>query len=169
MGNNTERVSSAEGGKTIFREEYDYWRKLGHAHKVATHRAIDYYRKFTSREVTDNFEVIQETRQDESAIDPSEYVGFNQLVARVVANSSAQESKFVFLMVRMQQLEQYLNLENTNLAVFYCGDSYPDSVQEMAAALGYTCQNSGSSLSTLRLRKKVGKLLSELGHTLGSQ
>lgn len=168
MSNNTERVSSAEGGKTIFREEYDYWRQLGHAHTVAMHRAIDYYRKFTKREVTDNFEVFQETMQDEFAVDPSEYVGFNQLISRVVANSSAQESKFVFLMVRMQQLEHYLNLENMNLAVFYCGDAYPDSMQEMAAALGYSCQKSGSSMSTLRLRKKVGKLLSELGHALGS-
>lgn len=165
---NHDRVTTADGGITIFREEYNYWRKLGHAHIVARNKAIDYYRKFTSREVTDNFDILQETIEDESAVSAIEYVSFNQMLDRVVTSANAQESKFIFLMVRMQQLEGCLNAENLNRSVFYCGDAYPDTMQEMAAALGYTCQKSGSSMSTLRLRKKMGKMLEDLGFSLGS-
>jgi hypothetical protein len=150
-------------GNNIFREDYLYWRKTGLNHTSATNKAIDYYRKFTSREVTTDWEVFQETVMDNKSTCLENRVIFNDMIQKLVRGLEPKERKFLFLVVRQQCLYEELNEENQDLCDFYAGDSSPNSSQDIAAEMGFTVQSSGASVSVTRYKHRIQETLQNLG------
>lgn len=148
---------------SIFQENFEYWRSQGESVIVARNKAIDYYRKFTKREVTDNWETFQGTIEDENHIAPLELISFNQTVSKLIEAATVKDRKFLFLIIKQHDLDQYLNPENEALCDFYTGDKRPEKMFEVAGMMGFSCQASGSSISANNHKKILQSLVKELG------
>jgi len=154
---------TATEGISIFREEYRYWRRSGLNHVCAYNRAVDYYRKFTMREVTEDWELRADSMADPNAVDPEQYTYFNQMVSKAVNGLNPKERKFLFLVIRQIGVDSDLNEENTMLCDFYAGNHHPERMHEIAGIMGFSCQASGSSITAGNYRKRLQRVFESLG------
>ena len=135
-------------GNTIFEEEYQYHRSLGKSHIEAYHRAVDYYRKFTRREITSGWEEYSETFEQKIHTEASQIIHVNETFSKLfpkVKEVSDKAGKLLCLIFRFEGLEQFLNEENIKIIYEEVGDDYPEAVWEMAKMLGYKTKGSSSS------------------------
>lgn len=103
-------VSQSVRDNYVFQTEYNYWRSQGQAHIVAHRKAIDYYRKFTSREVTVEWVKAADAQ---AFVDPisekEEHIHFNQIVRLAMANLTERQGEFLCMILVQQDLDQFLD------------------------------------------------------------
>jgi hypothetical protein len=161
-------VSELEGGAptarqmSIFQENFEYARKtLGYTYIESKCYAIDYYRKFTAKERTENFDVMTEGLQDES-VSAFDHVLFNELVTKMDEAADLKQAQFLYLVVRQQDLERYLDRRNLLRCVEVCGSEEPEEVKDIAKVMGFTVRANGSCNSMARYRRQLQELFSGL-------
>lgn len=154
----------------IFRLEYDYWRQQGQAHIVCYRKAIDYYRKNTRREVTENYkQKIDEIAYDNSAEDIIEKINFNQNIARAFLEVDSEiERELLAYIIIQQEVFQYLDDRMLAVVEKYTKGNHPENAKEIAECMGFKLNSIGVSTKLYNTRKKIAAIFSNIGFTLES-
>lgn len=152
-------IDADDSRKTIsqFQDNYRYYRSQGHSHTEAKNMAIDYHRRYTARECTDNWDEFSATVEDER-LTQYDLVLYNQTVTALAASCNPKQMQFLFATIRFEQLEDQLNENNLRLCHTVCADFYPDSVREIAEWMGFSIRKNGSCNSIVRYRQQLAEL-----------
>jgi hypothetical protein len=162
-------ISQSERNNAVFREEYSYYRRMGHAHVVAERRALDYYRKFLRREITENWErLVDEQYQDDQAQEVIEGIQFNQIVARMLKELTARQRELFCYVVVQQDLDRYLDAANLRLVERVTGGRRPVEVREIARLMGLNLSRIGVCTPITKMRQRIREAMTRSGFTLES-
>ena len=160
----TEGISQHIRNNAVFREEYEYHKRCGHAHSVAERRAIDYYRKYTSREITQDWQrLADETLQDGQAQGVIDTISFNQSVARMLKHVTPKQRVFIAFEIVRNDLDRWLNDENGKFVARLTKRKRPEEVREMASCMGLAFNNIGVATPLTKMRQRIRVRLREIG------
>lgn len=183
---NTETISSSAEGSdveyrdvtrnfehvSVFEEEYRYWRLEGFSHFEARNKAIDYYRKFTRREVTESETMSLDHFAMDEDVTVDQVLDFNVILDRVKEiqygrngryGSKEKLMKLLFLIIRMESLDEYLSPENAKLCQKLVGSERPSSMAEIATAMGFKVKANGCSNTLTEYKYGLQNLLNDFG------
>lgn len=138
------RDDALKGEISIFQEQYNYNRACGMSHLEARCRAIDYYRRYTKREVTATHEnefgesvsILSNTADDSTSME--EHVSFNDLVEKLAAKvTNPKALKLMWLLIKKEGLDEHLDAENMANMKASIGSSTPETVDDLSRELGF--------------------------------
>jgi hypothetical protein len=98
----------------IFDENFRYYCSIGYDPCYAKRKAIDYFRRFTSREVLEDFEKFSE-HEDKETISQEDLIIFNSLIKKVSKSFSKKDGRLrtlLFCHIRKENLDCFLDQEN---------------------------------------------------------
>ena len=148
---------------SIFDENVEYYKtqineKTGNLFTSleAKNKARDYYNRYTAREITSGWLDRAEMHESRNA-DPLQYEEFNDLVEKIFNHENCVEKakKIFALMIRLNNLEQFLYEELKEKIVDLVGDYYPTKNQDIATAVGFKIQKSGGCASLNDYKKRI--------------
>jgi hypothetical protein len=151
---------------STFLDNYQYARRTGMTHVEAHHYAIDYHRKFTAREATDNWDDVKGSFMDEGSLDAIDQIAINETLGQIVRAirielipaMAEKMLRFLFLTLRKEDVDQHMNEALLLECVTNAGDCYPDEVKDIAAAMGFVIRPNGSCNSMTRYRKQLQEI-----------
>lgn len=158
---------------SIFEEEYNYWRACGETHFNAKNKAIDYYRQYTRREILESDTMTLDMMEGpEVPVTEDEKYHFNQIVEKFLSieygyngmyGNKEKVTKMLFLVIRMENLDQYLNFKHAEMSHKLIGDVEVLRMQDIAVALGYKVKSNGTSTGCLELKYGLQNILRDFG------
>lgn len=158
-------VKQLDRNLTVFQEEYNYYRKLGHSHSVATNYAIDYYRKHTKHEITENW-VKQADESTSVEDDTIETIQFNEVVRSIFKelkeNYNDSYVKLFSLIIVQQDLDENLDQDLQDLVYSYTKESRPELNKDLIDCMGMKPSKIGISVPLYNMRMKIKELCSSL-------
>jgi len=141
--------NSYRGSRTIFDEEYAWHRAAGLSHIEAKNKAIDYYRRYTVREVSNSNPEMSDTEffgADERA-NPEEEVAFNLMFRDTLNNLQETRQKVAFIIfARAHGCDEMFD-ETTWKMANDVTEVYPESTKkiDLARACGYAVNDRGNA------------------------
>ncbi len=167
-------VSQFDRNNHIFQEEYDYWRKQRgvdgkplHSHITAYNRAVDYYRKFTAHEATQNWkQAVDREHHDTQAEDMVERIQFNQVVATMFTKLTPRQKELLCFVIVQQDLDQYLNEENAKTVRAIVKKKRPEDVKDIAKAMNLNLSKVGVCTPITKMRQRIRESFRQQGFTL---
>ena len=169
----SEDKKEVEGGISQFDEEYLYWIRQGYDHTSAKNKAIDWYRKFGSREVTVSSFTPPE---DKSEIFEDELLGpdsrptqdriseLSNLVRKFLEGTkSERDRKYFVILLRAHGLDENLDDDTFDLLETVT-EVRPASHKRMdiAKAMGFKVKDNGSTSSMHTVHNSVKAKFVEL-------
>lgn len=154
---------------STFLDNYQYAVRIGGTHTEARNFAIDYHRKFTAREATDNWDAVKGSFEDEDVTSQYDSVLMNERITNIVRGARIELTapmadkliQWTMLLFRQHGIDQMMNEENLKLCIQYCGDENPDEVKDIARAMGFTIRPNGSCNSMTRYRKQLQEIVAK--------
>lgn len=126
---------------TVFEDNVNYFRAIGKSPLEAKHRAIDYYRQFTKREVTSTWDIFSEKAANEDQLDVEEILYLNEVFSKVVdeclKRREKKSAKIFCLLLRLEGLDAHLNEKNLDMSDLLCGNDYPEAIWEVGVMAGF--------------------------------
>lgn len=153
-------------GTTIFSEEYNYWKSQGYNHTSAKNKAIDYYRKYTSREVTVDWQIVADQVEcHEDHI--QDKIQVNDVIRVVLTKLTKRQTEFLFYVIWQQDLDQYLDQDLLDIAALYV-KGRPSEVKDIANYMGIALNSIGVAIPITKMRQRIRKVFDEAGFSLAS-
>lgn len=159
----------------IFQTEYKSWKDIGYSHIEAKNKAIDYYRKFTSREYyVDLSSYCNEDMKDENRFhNIHDVVAFNELIEILLNNleKDTKVKKMFCAYVISLRLDELLNEKNAKIVKSELPGFKPEKLivkgkggggwEEIAIVLGYAPNNVGVDTCRRNLRVQLKEILED--------
>jgi hypothetical protein len=150
----------------IFRMEYDYWRNNGQAHIVAHRKAIDYYRKHTSREVTENWIAKADNHEQSHQIEEAtERIQFNDIVRLILSELTDRQLEFFCYIIVQQDLDQQLDDDLFKIVITNTHGNRPEEVKDIANFMGLKLSKTNVCTTLTMSRNRIKAIFVKYGLT----
>lgn len=157
-------VSQSERNNYVFQTEYNYWRSQGQANIVAHRKAVDYYRKFTSKEITVDWVQAADLQ---ASVDPigekEDQINFNQIVRLVLKDLTDRQQEFFCMILVQQDLDQFLDDDLYDLVESHTKGERPETVKEIADLMGLRLNSINVCTPLTKSRQRIKKVFEDLG------
>lgn len=170
-------ATQSETNDCKFQEVYNYYRKQwylckktnkwihGHAHIVARRKAIDYYRKYLKREVTENWitqadAAVQDNHIEEEVV---ERMQFNDIVRIVLTELTDRQLEFFCYVIVQQDLDRYLDDELFKIVITNTCNNHPESVKEIAGCMKLKVSGIGVCTTLTKSRQRIKAIFEKYG------
>lgn len=157
-------VSQSERNKFVFWEEYRYWKQQGHVHIVAMRKAIDYYRKYTSREVTCHWVAVADSvAAGQTYSNVEERLHFNSVVRSTLGALEGEQRVLFCYIIVQNDLELELNEDLLAEVLMVTGHNEPTEMKEIAACMNKSVSKKGVCTTLTHLKRHIRETMREMG------
>ena len=171
-----EDLELSKKGISQFDEQVEYYQKIGLTYTEAKNKAIDWYRRYGSKEVTvstitsdkdlgdDGYQEEEKLFGSDSRPNQEAITHISSLVRKYLEHTKSNRDKRYFVvLIRAHGLDQYLD-EDTFDLISSVTDAYPVSSRrkDIAESLGLKVKENGSSSHLYLIHNEMKKKFIEL-------
>lgn len=146
-----------------FREEYDFYRRMGELHVVALNRARDYYNAYLRYEVS--LSDVLDTRLESKYTDDQAFnnIQFNQVVRRALVFSTPMVALLLWHIIVKEDLDELLDDDLYDLCSAAVGDCRPELMKDIATNMSFKTNSIGVSTKLWALKQELQNSLTQAG------